>query len=108
MKRVFWLSGFFLPAGQSSLLFLPLHLLSSPFLLLTHFLHLFFLSLPPSLMTQINEEQEKMKKDLKLLDTHTHTSVVSIFSAALSATFPSPGHSVPRDAGKAPGGAKLT
>lgn len=59
-------------------------------------------------MTQINERKEKIKRDLKLLDTHTHTSVVSIFSSALSATFPSPGHSVPRDAGKAPGGAKLT
>lgn len=40
--------------------------------------------------------------------TRTQTSVVSIFSSALSATFPSPGHPVPRDAGKSPDGAKLT
>lgn len=67
------------------------------------FPHLFC---PPSQshMTQIDEKYKKMERaEMYWTHTHTHTSVVwlvSIFSSALSATFTSPGHSVPRDTGK--------
>lgn len=97
------------PAVRSSV-FLPPPPSLAFFLFLNHFLHLFFpLSLPVSYDPDRWGTKE-MEKDLKcIMYTHTHTPLLYPYLALLYLLpSPSPGHSVPGDAGKAPGGAKLT